>query len=375
MELLDIQKRVVAEIDLNALEENFNRIEKPVCCVVKADAYGHGAVSVSKFLESRGASYFAVSNVEEAVELRNGGIKAPILILGFTPPTCSKVLSDYNIDQCVFSLDYAKELNEDAKKNNVNINIHIKIDTGMGRIGFQFHDNHNELNEALASCKLSNLIPLGIFMHFAKADEGVNDFTLNQYNSFMRAVCFLEENGVEFKLHHCANSSAILDYPNYHLDMVRAGIILYGINPSPLNHEVKPIMKLVSRVSHAKDVYEGDSISYNGLYVASKTTHIATIPVGYADGISRELTGWYVLINGKKCKIVGRVCMDQIMVESADAKVGDEVIIYGEGASVDDVASFLGTSPYKLLCDIGRRVPRVYKYNGEIVDIRDDLIK
>lgn len=375
MELLDIQKRVISEIDLNALEENFNKIPKPVCCVVKADAYGHGSIVVSRFLEKFGASYFAVSNIEEAIELRNGGIKAPILILGFTSPTCAKSLSDYNIDQCVFSLEYAKELNQNAINSDVNINIHIKIDTGMGRIGFQFHDLHNELDDALAASKLSNLTPYGIFMHFAKADEGVNDYTINQYNNFIKAVNYLENSGIKFKVHHCANSSAILDYPSYHLDMVRAGIILYGVNPSPLNHEVKPIMTLKSRVSFVKEVFKGDSISYNGLYKAETNTRIATIPVGYADGIARELTGFYVLINNKKCKIVGRVCMDQIMVESTDAKVGDEVIIYGDGVSVCDAANFLKTSPYKLLCDIGRRVPRVYKYDGKIVDIRDDLIK
>lgn len=376
MELKNIQNRVVSFINLNALEENFKKIPKPVCCVVKADAYGHGAVEVSKFLEKLGADYFAVSNIEEAIEIRNAGIKKPIVILGYSPSDCTKELALYDIEQCVYSLEFAKALNDDAIKNNVNIKIHIKIDTGMGRIGFQYHDLHNELNDALSSCKLSNLIPYGIFMHFAKADEGINDFTKKQYNNFMNAIKYLESNGIKFKIHHCANSGAILDYKDYHLDMVRAGVILYGVNPSPLEHHFKYVMSLKSKVSHVKTIYKGDSVSYNGLFVAKEDTIIATIPVGYADGVSRESAGSYVIINGKKCTIIGRVCMDQMMViADKDVKVGDEVTIYGEGISVDDVAKYLKTSPYKILCDVSRRVVRAYTYNGEIVAIRDELVR
>ena len=376
MEIKNIERRVIAEINLNALEENFKKIKGPVCCVVKADAYGHGAVEVSKFLEKLGASYLAVSNIEEAIEIRNGGVKMPIVILGYTPTDCALELSRYDIDQCVYSLDFAKALNENAKKNNVKIKIHIKIDTGMGRIGFQYHDNHNELPEALEACHLPNLIPYGIYMHFAKSDEGINDYTKKQYKCFTGAISYLEENGIKFNVHHCANSGAILDYQDYHLDMVRAGVILYGVNPSPLEHHFKYVLTLKSRISHIKTVFKGDSISYNGLFVAERDTKIATIPVGYADGFCRESTGTYVLINGKKSTVIGRICMDQMMVlVGDDAKVGDEVIIYGEGVTVDYTAKYNKTSPYKVLCDIGRRVPRVYKYNGEIIAIRDDLIR
>lgn len=375
MELKNIQKRVVAEINLNALEENFNKVKKPVCCVVKADAYGHGAVEISRFLEKLGANYLAVSNIEEAIEIRNGGVKTPIVILGYTPTNCAKELADYDIDQCVYSLEFARNLNEEAKKNNVRIRIHIKIDTGMGRIGFQYHGKHNELPEALEACHQSNLEPYGIFMHFAKSDEGINDYTKNQYKCFNEAIKYLEDNGVKFKVRHCANSGAILDYQDYHLDMVRAGVIIYGVNPSPFEHHFKYVLTLKSRVSHVKTVFKGDSVSYNGLFVAEHDTKIATIPVGYADGFCRESTGTYVMINGHKATVIGRVCMDQMMVICEDAKVGDEVIIYGEGITVDDVAKYNKTSPYKVLCDIGRRVPRVYKYNGKIVAIRDDLVK
>ena len=375
MELKDIQRRVIAEIDLNALEDNYNNLPKPNCLIVKADAYGHGAIFVSKFLEERGANYFAVSNIEEALELRNNGIKGHIIILGFTPPSCAKTLVDNNIEQCVYSLDYAKSLNEYAKVFGVKVDAHIKIDTGMGRIGFQVHDKHNELEEAYLACKMSNLNPYGIFTHFAKADEGINDYTKMQYDAFKKAVSFLETKGISFKVRHCANSSAILDYKDYYFDMVRAGIILYGINPSPYKHELKPVLKLKSIVSHVKMINKGDFVSYNGLFKAEDDTLVATIPVGYADGIMRSSTGFYVLINGKKCEIIGRVCMDQIMVKTTDAKVGDEVIIYGEGVSVVDAANYNNDSPYTLLCRVARRVPRVYKYNDEIVYIRDDLIK
>ena len=254
--------------------------------------------------------------------------------------------------------------------------MHLKIDTGMGRIGFQYHDKHDELADALEACKLSNLIPYGIFMHFAKSDEGINDYTKNQYNNFVKAINYLESNGIKFKVHHCANSGAILDYQDYRLDMVRAGVILYGVNPSPFEHHFKYVLTLKSRISHIKTVFKGDSVSYNGLFVAERDTRVATIPVGYADGFCRESTGTYVLINGKKSTVIGRVCMDQMMViVDDDAKVGDEVILYGEGVSVDYVAKYNKTSPYKVLCDIGRRVPRVYKYNGEIIAIRDDLVR
>lgn len=375
MEIKNIQKRVIAEINLNNLEYNFNKLPKPVCCVVKADAYGHGAVVLSKFLEERGANYFAVSNIEEAMELRINGVKTPILILGYTPSSCAKELSEYNIDQCVYSLDYAKELNNEAIKNNVNINIHIKIDTGMGRIGFQYKDNHNELEDAYEACSLSNLNPFGIFMHFAKSDCGENDYTKKQYNYFIKAIDYLNKKGIKFKIRHCANSGAILDYPKYYLDMVRAGIILYGVNASPKEHDLKYVLSLKSIVSHVKILHKGDKVSYGGIFEAKEDVRVATIPVGYADGFNRKNTGSYVIINGKKCEIIGRVCMDQMMVKSVDAKVGDEVTIYGEGITVDDVAKYIDTIPYTVLCDISRRVPRVYKYNGKIVYINDNLIK
>ena len=374
MELLDIQKRAYVEIDLNALEDNYNSFKKPVCAVVKADAYGHGSVALSKFLEEKGASYFAVSNIEEALELRRSGIKASILILGYTATSAAAILASNNIEQCVYSYEYGCELNEYAKKESVEVKIHLKIDTGMGRLGFQVHGEHCELEEAYKTCTLSNLVPVGIFTHFASADEGINDYTKMQYDEFVKSINYLNDKGIKFKVRHCANSAAILDYKEYYLDMVRAGIALYGINPSPYEHKLKNVLTFKSLVAHVKMIKKGDYVSYGRTYLATKDTKVATIPVGYADGIMRSSSGFYVMINSKKCRIIGRVCMDQIMVECEDANVGDEVIIYGDGVDISECAKYNNTIAYTLLCAISRRAVRVYKYNGKIVSIRDDLL-
>lgn len=374
MKLLDIQKRAYAEIDLNALEYNYNSFKGPLCAVVKADAYGHGSKMISSFLEEKGASFFAVSNIEEALELRKNGIKAHILILGYTIASAAPMLAEYDIEQCVYSYEYAKELNEYAKKANAKVKVHIKIDTGMGRLGFQIKNNHDEIEDAYHACILSNLVPVGIFTHFAKADEGINEYTKDQFKYFNYAINYLEAKGIKFKYKHCANSAALLDYKDTRLDMGRLGISLYGINPTPNKHELKNVLSLKSVVSHVKRIKKGDYISYNCKFQASEDMLVATIPVGYADGIMRSSTGFYVLINNKKCEIIGTICMDQMMVRTEDAKVGDEVIIYGSGIDIKDAALYNHTIAYTLLCAISRRVPRVYKYNGEIISIRDELI-
>ena len=245
----------------------------------------------------------------------------------------------------------------------------------MGRIGFQFHDKHNELDEALKACKLDCLIPYGIFMHFAISDEGINDFTNKQYENYINAVKFLEDSGIDFAIHHVSNSGAILDYPLFRLDMVRAGIILYGYNASPYEHKLKPALSLKSVVSHVKVINKGDSVSYGRTFIAKEDTRVATIPIGYADGFYRSNTGSFVIINGEKCKIIGRVCMDQMMVISNTAQVGDEVTVIGKGIEADDIAKYNHTISYEVLCSIGERVPRIYVYDGEIVSIRDNLLK
>lgn len=375
MKLKNIQKRLWAEIDLDAAIYNFSSVRQSLCCVIKANAYGHGAAYLAKTYESIGAKYLAVSNIEEGIQLRNSGVKTPILILGYTPTDCAYDLEKYDLEQTVYNAEYALKLNKQALSAGVKIKIHIKIDTGMGRIGFQYHKGINELPLALLSCKYPNLIPHGIFTHFAVSDEGTNDFTNNQYQFFIEACNYLESNGVSFAVKHCSNSAAIIDYPDYHLDMVRAGISLYGINPTPNKSvRLKPVLSLWSVVSNVKKINKGDSVSYGRAFIADKDMVVATIPIGYADGFWRSNQGHHVFINGEYCRIIGRVCMDQIMVECKNAKMGDLVEIYGEHIPVEEVAKYNHTIPYEILCAIGERVPRVYKKNGKIIEIVDKLV-
>lgn len=373
MELRNRQKRLWAEIDLDKIKHNFDLIGGNVCCVVKADAYGHGACVLAKYYEELGAVYFAVSNIEEAIQLRKYGIKKPILVLGYTPAECACVLAKYNIEQTVYSYDYAVLLSKEATSSDVKVNVHIKIDTGMGRIGFQYHDKHNELELAYKSCVMNNLIPKGVFTHFAVADEGINDFTTKQYKLFSEAIDWLKARGVKFEVCHCSNSAAILWYPNYHMDMVRAGIVLYGLGSNSTQSDLQPVLTLKSVVSNVKTINKGDSISYGRTFVADKDMKVATVPIGYADGYYRSNTGNCVFINNRKCQIIGRVCMDQLMVVVDGASIGDEVEIYGPHITVDDVAKYNNTIPYEVLCSIAERVPRVYTKNGEIVEIVDKL--
>ena len=375
MQLFERQKRLWAEIDLNAAEYNFKQIKGPVCCVIKADAYGHGSIQLATLFEKLGAYYFAVSNIEEAIQLRNGGITKPILILGYTPINCVSDLKLYNLSQTIYSLDYAKMFSRECEKQNVKIKVHIKIDTGMGRIGFQYHKGINELNQAFEACQMTGIEVEGIFMHFAIADEGINDFTREQYNFFLEAIEYLESKGIFFKIRHCSNSAASIDYPQFHLDMVRAGIVLYGFNPTNSHKNLfHPVLSLKSVVSNVKKIRKGDSISYGRTFIAPKDMMVATIPVGYADGFFRSNSGSCVFLNGQKCKIIGRVCMDQIIVSCDSAHIGDEVEIYGKHIPIEDVSTYNNTIPYEVLCAISKRVPRVYLYNNRIVAIQDNLV-
>ena len=375
MNIQNYQKRLWAKIDCDALTYNYHQMGSCVCSVVKANAYGHGAVQISRVLEKNGSAYFAVSNIEEAIQLRKAGIRVPILILGFTPIDCVALLHEYHIFQTIYNLDYAKQLSRECEKQNINVYAHLKIDTGMGRIGFRYHENEDEMDQALEACGLQGLIVVGIFTHFAIADEGINSFTQKQFEYFGKACDFLESNGVSFAVKHCSNSAAIIDYPSFNMDMVRAGLSLYGINPT-LNSKVrlKPVLSLWSVVSNVKRIKKGDSISYGRTFVATNDMMVVTIPVGYADGFWRSNQGRCVYINGSYCKIIGRVCMDQIMVECENVKMGDLVEIYGEHISIEDVAKYNNTIPYEILCSIGERVPRVYFEKGRIIEIVDKLI-
>ena len=372
MQLLNEQKRVWAKIDINKLEHNLDLIKCPICCVVKANAYGHGAVPVSKVCAKKGVQFFAVSNIEEALQLRRGGIVSSILILGYTPVDCVELLEQYDLQQTVYNYEYACLLNDRCISSGIRIKVHLKVDTGMGRIGFQFHDNVNELGSAMRVCLFEGFRIVGLFTHFASADEGVNEFTIKQHYYFTKAIEIFKSNGICFDVVHCSNSAAAIDYPSFKMDMIRYGIALYGINPTKnrtLNFE--PVLSLWSIVSNVKTIRKGDSVSYGRLFIAERNTKIATIPIGYGDGFWRSNSGHFVYINNKKCKIVGRVCMDQIMVECENARLGDLVEIYGDHITIDQVASYNHTIPYEILCSLSDRVPRVYVKDGDIVDVID----
>ena len=364
---------------MSALKENYENIRlaaspsAKLMAVVKADAYGHGAVRCSKVLDGCGADWFAVSNLEEALELRRGGIEKPILILGYTPPQYAPSLAVNNISQAVFSLDYARELSRYATEFGLQVNIHIKIDTGMSRIGFVYHDNIEDsgaIDEIIEAVNLDGLYPEGIFTHFARADEVSGEvYTRLQFGLFMDAIARLEENGIKFELRHCSNSAACLDYPEMHLDMVRTGIIMYGLWPSgEVRNKIKlcPVMTVKSVVAQIKELEADTPISYGGTGVTQKPSKLATIPIGYADGYSRRLSNvGKMLINEQLAPIIGRVCMDQTVVDISDidgVNVGDEVVVFGRrpAMTTDDVAKTLGTINYEIVCDVGKRVPRIF---------------
>ncbi|MBO7289072.1 MAG: alanine racemase [Clostridia bacterium] len=394
--MLSQHKRYWAEISLDAAENNFRVIkerikpETKLCCVVKADAYGHGAVCLARLYEKLGADYFAVSNIEEALQLRKNNIKHPIMILGYTPFECAKLLADNDIEQSVYSYDYAEKLNEFAETAGVKVKIHLKLDSGMSRIGFcckHGEKDNLELDMAAKACGLEHLIPHGVFTHFAVADEGNDgrEYTLNQFKQFSYAIEYLQQkHRITFQIRHCANSGAIFDYPEVQLDMVRAGIVLYGCAPSGKVdcQGLRSVMSLKAVVSMVKKLVPGDCVSYGCTYRADSEIILATIPVGYADGFWRSnFNKATFIIKGKKVQLAGRVCMDQLMIDVSsipDVMAGDEVIIMGEEngekISASDIGDLNHTINYEILCAVGKRVPRYYIKNGETIDVKSDII-
>ena len=389
------RKRFWAEIDINAAEKNFNLIKNKLnkdtklCCVVKANAYGHGAVYLSKLYEKLGADFFAVSNIEEAMQLRNNGISTPILILGYTPTSCASILAENNISQSVFSYSYAKELSKSATADGVKVKIHIKLDSGMGRIGFDcIHKREEMLQSIVDVCNMQGLENEGVFTHFALADDGADgaEFTKLQYDRFISAIDGLKDRGIEFKIRHCANSATTFEYPEYHLDMVRVGVVLYGLAPSAKVRgceELVPVMSLKSVISMIKEIEEGDTVSYGCTFKAEKKTKVATAPVGYADGFWRSNAdnGTQMLIRGQRVNIVGRVCMDQLMLDVTGIKgvrEGDYITLIGadkdEFISADELARNNNTIGYEMICSIGERVPRFYIKDHDIVFVKDNIV-
>lgn len=387
---LDTIKRTWAEIDLDAVKNNFNSIRNHIgnaklCCVVKADGYGHGAQKLAHLYSKLGADYFAVSNIDEAVELRESGITTPILVLGYTPVALAGKLSAYRISQTVYGWEYAKALSCACESAGVNINVHIKVDTGMSRLGFMcqsFPRDDSSIDEIEAACKLKGFNVRGIMAHFSVADEGEKgeEYTLRQFEAFEHTVRALADRGVAFDVIHHANSGAVEYYPHTYKSMVRAGVILYGLDPNPeleSKLELEPVMTLKSTVAHVKKLRAGSCVSYGRTFAAPHDMVVATVPIGYADGYFRSLSDeGYMGVNGKKAKILGRVCMDQTVIDVTDiqdVKIGDEVVIFSKGnegaPTVNQLASFAGTINYEIICAVSKRVPRVYMKNGKIVDV------
>lgn len=393
--MLEFLRRTWAQINLDAIDNNINQIRSvmapgtKLCAVVKADCYGHGYAYTAQEMSAAGADWFAVSNLAEALQLRKVGITKPVLILGYTPPEKAAELVFNDISQSVFSTEYAKALSDHAVLAGVQVNAHIKIDTGMSRIGFLYHDSvddYKSVCEAAAVCSLPGIRPEGIFTHFSSADcEDGEVFTRLQYELFLNMTARLHNMGIDFEYRHCSNSAGILQYPEMNLDMVRAGVILYGVYPSgavPRNIKLLPVMELKAVISMLKEVPAGTPLSYGRTFTAPRAMTVATVPIGYADGYPRRLSNnMYMLVNGKRAPVVGNVCMDQTMIDVTGingVKEGRQITVFGadNGAfiSVDEIAAKAGLINYEVLCGLSRRVPRVYIKNNEIIETTDYML-
>ncbi len=384
--------RVQANVNLDAIRSNIlagKNVIKPgtkMMAVVKADAYGHGAVPVARAVDDIVDAY-AVAIVEEGVELRRAGITKPILILGYTfPELCEEAIKN-DIAMAAFDYDTVKAYDEAAGKLNRKAIIHIKLDTGMRRIGY-LCDTEEEVKAGVDDIKriaeLKNVCIEGMFTHFSKADEADKTFAREQFAKYMRFADALKENGIEIPIKHVCNSAGVIDIPEANLDMVRFGITTYGMYPTDdVTKErvpVKPAMEIKTHISMMKTLSEGIGIGYSGTYVTKAATRVATIPVGYGDGFPRGLSNTgRVLINGKSAPILGRICMDQCMVDVSgipEAKVGDVVTLMGvdgnDFISAEEIGLTVGNSfHYEVVCDISKRVPRVYYKDGKIVEVRE----
>ncbi len=376
-------KRTWAEINLDNLAHNYKTIrekagkEVKFLGVVKADAYGHGALRVSKTLAGLGADYLAVSSLDEAEELRHGGVDIPILILGHTPPEQVEKLLKYDVTQTVTCEAKALEYQAEAEKFGGCLKIHIKLDTGMSRLGFLCADTHFEdcIKATERAVKLPNLDAEGIFTHFAVSDEEGEEnraYTKKQFDLFMSVINALEKKGVTFRIRHCANSGAFANYPETYLDMVRPGLLTYGYGEYAKKMNLKPVMSEKTVIGTIKVLDADTSISYGRLFTTKERNRVGVLPIGYADGLFRSISNGGVLgLPCGKTKILGRICMDMCMIDLSDfpqSEVGDEVEIFGENNPIEDLAAYAGTIPYEIVCAVSKRVPRVFIENGEIVE-------
>ena len=388
-------KRTWAEVSLDNLEHNYRAIKNhiPEGCrflgVMKADAYGHGAVPLSHALCELGAEYLAVSNLEEAIQLRRGGVRAPMLILGYTPASFADTMVFMDITQEVHSLEYAKELDTALAGTNYILNVHLKLDTGMTRIGFFAYDHERTLPELLEVCGLPHLHVEGVFTHFCVADSKAPEdeaFTRTQYARFTAMLDALAAHGIHPELRHCASSGATILYPELALDMVRPGIATYGHAPSEDAEgilDLRPLMTVRTTVAQLREIPAGTSISYGRTYTAERDMRVAVLPIGYADGLLRGLSGKVSFrIRGKMARSVGRICMDMCMVdvsEIPEIRVGDEATLFGydtDGTLLpcERIAQQAGTISYEILCGISKRIPRIYMQDGREQEILQYIV-
>ncbi|MCP3954240.1 MAG: alanine racemase [Desulfobacterales bacterium] len=382
---------VHADIDLDAIAVNIQELKKVTApgarfmAVVKANAYGHGAVAVARQALEGGADCLGVARIQEAVALRQAGIVGMLLVLNYTPPEFTDLALENNLALTVFDLDTAQAISDIAAAAGRKITVHLKTDTGMGRLGLRPAGEDGtalDPDRVQIACRIARLPGLdleGIFTHFASADSADTAYTEKQFGLFCDFVETLEQAGLEFRLKHTANSAAIVAHPQTHLDMVRAGIALYGLNPSPevnLDHlGTRPVMSLGARLVHVKKVPAGFCVSYGMTYRAPAPTTIATVPIGYADGYSRLLSSrGTMLVRGQRAPIVGRVCMDLTMLDVGHiegVQAGDEVVILGRQAgetlSADEIAGTLGTINYEVVSSITARVPRVFHSGNNVL--------
>ena len=386
---MKIYKRVFAKVNLNHIEANMDGMHSLIggssrfLAVIKTDGYGHGAVQVARFLEKKEYVYgYAVATAEEALELRRNGMTKPVLVLGYIFPESYEEMVIHDIMLTVFREDSIKLLGEAARRVGKKCKVHVKVDTGMGRIGIKPDESGIEFIRSVISEE--GLETDGIFTHFARADETDKSCAMKQLDLFQNFVNQVEEQlEITIPYKHCANSAGIMELPKSWLTLVRAGISMYGLWPSEEMQkdtlELKPAMSLYSHIVYMKDVEPGATISYGGTFVADRAMRVATIPVGYGDGYPRSLSGkGYVLIRGRKAPILGRVCMDYFMVDVTDipdAAMDDLVTLIGvdgaEAITMEKLGDLSGRFHYELACVLGKRIPRIYTYNENIVDVKD----
>lgn len=386
---MDLTRPAWLEIDLDRMQYNFDEIRKivpmtaDIMAVVKADAYGHGASRVAKELMSFGVKRFGVATLSEALNIRKKSPKAQVLIMGYNPEYLAQTAIENSIRTTVYLKEQAEHLSRTAAAIRKDAIVHIKLETGMNRLGFLPNEESLEIISSIA--KMSNIIIEGIFTHFPASDDDW-DYTRKSMNKFLDFVAKLESMGVKIPVKHVNNSAAIINFPEFSQDMVRAGVLIYGVYPFPEADrkflKLKICLSVKAQVSHVKDMKAGERLGYGLTYTAPKDIRVATLPIGYADGWSRELSNkGLVLIDGKRAPIIGRVCMDQMMVDITDLEVsrGDEAVLMGrqgeEEITIEEIAALIGQIPAAVLCMISRRLPRVYIKDKKISEVVDYLLE